>query len=299
MNQQDSAQVTRLRAIGAQLAQERQAQALSIEEISTRTYISPRLLRAIEAGELRLLPEPVFVQGFIRRYADLLGLDGLALSKSFPISSVYDTPTPASIQPISRPTPDPISDLPPEPIAEAAPPPPPLPPTNPVREGRSRPQAPVSQGRRSYLPFVIGGLALVGLGIGVVAGLNHGQQNQVNQPPTDPPESSNQANLPPLPQESPTTSPSPIASPSPSPITGVEVKVDLVADCWMTVTIDGKSAFDGMLRKGESRTWAGKKQVTLVAGNAGGASVSVNQEPAKLMGAPGEVKEVSFPANNL
>ncbi len=82
-----STQAEQLKTIGSKLSHEREARSVSLAAVATKTYIPLRLLTAIEAGRLDLLPEPVFVQGFIRRYADTLGLDGTALSKEFAIES--------------------------------------------------------------------------------------------------------------------------------------------------------------------------------------------------------------------
>ncbi len=82
-----STQAEQLKAIGSKLSHEREARSVSLDAVATKTYIPLRLLSAIEAGRMDLLPEPVFVQGFIRRYADTLGLDGAALSKEFAIES--------------------------------------------------------------------------------------------------------------------------------------------------------------------------------------------------------------------
>lgn len=86
MNDLSPAQTEQLKEIGAYLRQLRQEQSFSTEEIAAKTYIPLRLLKALEEGQLDLLPEPVFIQGFIRRYADVLKLDGAALAQTFPIN---------------------------------------------------------------------------------------------------------------------------------------------------------------------------------------------------------------------
>src|SRR5919199_1110208 len=86
VNQLNPDQVERLKEIGAYLRQLRQEQSISLEEVSAKTYIPMRLLKALEEGQLDQLPEPVFIQGFIRRYADVLNLDGAALAKTFPLN---------------------------------------------------------------------------------------------------------------------------------------------------------------------------------------------------------------------
>ncbi|WP_310427528.1 helix-turn-helix domain-containing protein [Chamaesiphon sp. VAR_48_metabat_135_sub] len=67
--------------IGTRLRQWREHYQLSIEDISARTQIQPRLIQAIEEGYLEVLPEPVYVKGMVKRYANSLGLDGMAISQ--------------------------------------------------------------------------------------------------------------------------------------------------------------------------------------------------------------------------
>jgi cytoskeletal protein RodZ len=70
-----------LEQIGGKLRQIRQQQQLSIEDISARTQIQPRLVRAIEEGHIEMLPEPVYVKGMVKRYGNTLGLDGASISQ--------------------------------------------------------------------------------------------------------------------------------------------------------------------------------------------------------------------------
>jgi cytoskeletal protein RodZ len=67
--------------IGNGLRQWREYYQLSIEDISVRTQVQPRLIQAIEEGYLEVLPEPVYVKGMVKRYANSLGLDGMAISQ--------------------------------------------------------------------------------------------------------------------------------------------------------------------------------------------------------------------------
>jgi cytoskeletal protein RodZ len=73
-----------LQEIGAQLRQLRQQRQLSIEDLSARTRIQPRLIQAIEEGHLEMLPEPVYVKGLVKRYSESLGLNGIAVSAQVP-----------------------------------------------------------------------------------------------------------------------------------------------------------------------------------------------------------------------
>ncbi len=87
-------QQSQLAQIGVFLRENRENQGKSLEDIAIRTYIRPQLLNGIELGDPDLLPEPIFVQGFIRRYAENLGLDGKELSTQFSVDSIPSTPRP-------------------------------------------------------------------------------------------------------------------------------------------------------------------------------------------------------------
>src|SRR3954465_8026700 len=60
---------------GEQLAEARQSRGMSIGEIAQQLKLSPWQVEALEANDLKRLPSPVFVRGFIRNYARLLKLD--------------------------------------------------------------------------------------------------------------------------------------------------------------------------------------------------------------------------------
>jgi cytoskeletal protein RodZ len=74
----------RLYQIGIELRQVREQYHLSIEDMSIRTQVQPRLIQAIEEGHLEMLPESVYVKGMVKRYGNSLGLDGIALSQQVP-----------------------------------------------------------------------------------------------------------------------------------------------------------------------------------------------------------------------
>jgi cytoskeletal protein RodZ len=79
-------QQKQLKEIGAYLGQVRQEKSIRVEEIAAKTLIRQPFLEALEEGRFEDLPEPIYVQGFIRRYGDVLGLDGTSLARSFAIN---------------------------------------------------------------------------------------------------------------------------------------------------------------------------------------------------------------------
>jgi cytoskeletal protein RodZ len=80
-------QAEKLGQLGTQLASLRQEKALTLDELVIFTRIPRRLLQAIEEGNLTDLPEPIYIQGLIRQFADALGLQGAEFASHFPIGS--------------------------------------------------------------------------------------------------------------------------------------------------------------------------------------------------------------------
>ena len=290
-----AAQQEQLNAIGTRLSEEREKQSISLEEIAAKTYIPLRLLTAIEKGNMKALPEPVFIQGFIRRYADAIGLDGMAISKEFPVNLsplpepvVPEPPTiPAPVvEPPIIPKPEPTIAAKPEPKIE-----------QPIDRSIEVPKAVTSEfqpstfgeSKRSLLPLIgIGAALALGLIAIIASSMNRPQSaNQTTQSNIAPAPNS------PPPANSPAVSPSPAASPSSDSPVGV--KINVTEDSWVLVLVDGEQAFEGTLPKGTQRTWRGKKQVEISSGNAGGVAVSYNNAPFKPMGTAGDVQTVTFP----
>jgi cytoskeletal protein RodZ len=66
-------------SIGSVLKDERQRQGLDIHAIEDHTKIRGKYLRALENEDWHVLPGPAYVRGFLRAYAETLGLDADAL----------------------------------------------------------------------------------------------------------------------------------------------------------------------------------------------------------------------------
>lgn len=57
------------------LAAERERQGLSVADVAARLRLHPKQVAAIEAADLGRLPSGTYLRGFVRNYAQLLGLD--------------------------------------------------------------------------------------------------------------------------------------------------------------------------------------------------------------------------------
>jgi hypothetical protein len=62
--------------IGSSLREARLRQELDFPALEERTKIRPKYLRALEDERFDLLPAPTYIKGFLRSYAEALGLDG-------------------------------------------------------------------------------------------------------------------------------------------------------------------------------------------------------------------------------
>jgi cytoskeletal protein RodZ len=62
--------------IGSSLREARLRHELDFPELEARTKIRPKYLRALEDERFDILPAPTYVKGFLRSYAEALGLDG-------------------------------------------------------------------------------------------------------------------------------------------------------------------------------------------------------------------------------
>jgi hypothetical protein len=62
--------------IGSSLREARLRKGLDFPELEQLTKIRPKYLRALEEERFDILPAPTYVKGFLRSYAEALGLDG-------------------------------------------------------------------------------------------------------------------------------------------------------------------------------------------------------------------------------
>ena len=287
-------QEEQLKEIGAYLYQTRQNQGRCLEQIATAIYIRSTLLRAIEDGDSTPLPEPVFIQGFIRRYGDALGLDGVTLSRKFSIESPPILPMPEM----------------PESIESAAPPAPK--PAMVLDFARAALKNPLVQTMResssAYLSYLAIAIVAV-IGISIIAGLMgrpksvsgtaDGEEPTAELTPSSTASSATDADdkaASPL-TETAVSEPlsAAIANPPLSLLESpINVAINLTGDCWMRVTVDGQTQFEGMLSKGTQKNWTAQEEIRIKAGNAGAVLFSLNGASAQLAGDLGAVKDLIF-----
>ena len=64
------------KTVGEILRNAREARKLSVEQVNRETKISVQTVRALEGDDFGGFPSETYLKGFVRTYADFLGLDG-------------------------------------------------------------------------------------------------------------------------------------------------------------------------------------------------------------------------------
>jgi cytoskeletal protein RodZ len=269
-------QARALAEIGEQLRQVRADKGMALEKVAAKTLIPIRLLQAIEDGKLVHLPEPVYVQGLIRRFADALDLNGVAFADRFPTE--YD-----------------------------------------FRPARTRNWRllPAAQLRPLHLYLLYVFLVIFSVNslsysmsqsdssekVSETVSQSSSQSSKSQQSSASPVFPKGEATAPQklsrslnqnLDRQLAATVAAKAASADGKP---VRVGLTIQGRSWIRIVADGKIEFEGTLSEG-THTWEAEQQLTVLAGNAGGVAIALNNGQAKQMGEPGTVKEVTFKADS-
>ncbi len=248
-------QLEKLKEIGSQMRQVRTEKSVSIDEVATKTRIQARLLVAIEEGNIDHLPEPVYIQGLIKQFAEALGLNGLEYAGAFPTGKQTYTINPSWRQ-------LPAAQLRPLHLYVI------------------------------YILLIIASVSGLSYLIEQRSAQNNTQsisEEQVREQPVDDTLKQQLATAQPT---SPTETSS---NDDPKSVTdSVEVKVSVQKEAWIKITSDGETVYEGVMRAGDQQTWQSEEALTLRTGNAGGVVVEYNEQSPTVIGELGEVKEVTY-----
>lgn len=84
----EKAEINQALSVGATLCQARREQGLSEKDVADRLHITMHYVKALETGSYDKLPGAVFAKGYIKSYAQLLGLDSAALLAAYEADQV-------------------------------------------------------------------------------------------------------------------------------------------------------------------------------------------------------------------
>ncbi len=68
-----------MKELGEFLKKTREEKGISLKDVQDRTKIRTRYLEAIEKGEFQIVPGEVYLRGFLRSYAESIGLNGFEI----------------------------------------------------------------------------------------------------------------------------------------------------------------------------------------------------------------------------
>jgi cytoskeletal protein RodZ len=244
--------------IGETLRRERLAQGLDLKQLADSTKISGRMLQAMEEGDLSRLPGGVFTRSFFKQYASVLGLDPTFVE--------------AEIRQLSG---DPEQEI----VARE-------------RKTQYTPfesAEPPSNSLTAATVWVV--LALVGCG-----GVYYLVKNYQTSTTTKPVVSAASAPEAPKIADTPATTVSAPATPEQTPTSSQALQVVLNAseESWVSVTVDGKLLFTGILQPNDRREINAEEKVKVIAGNAGGLDISLNGKNIDSLGPRGQVRTVEL-----
>jgi len=247
-------------SIGEQLSKSRQAQGLSIADVAARLRIRSKFVEALEEQNWSAVGEFVYVRGFLKNYAELLGLD----------------PQPFLVHLRNSYQPDALVHN-----------------TNATTSQSYHLQRTAPAHSAAWFPWVMGSLTaiagvlvvLVAIGVfGLLSPAN--RHNVVNQPPVQ-----NAALATPgasKPDENGALSSNEFNA------QGVNLRLQLTQRSWLSVIVDGKRVVYETLPAGTIREFHGAHEITLRAGNAGGVMANIDGKDLGKLGAAGQVEDRVF-----
>lgn len=257
-------QAEKLAEIGAKLRKTRQEKSISLEKLAVKTMIRSHILEAIEEGKLDQLPEAIYTQRLIERYANAVDLDGTELANFFTTTS----------------------------RGQAA-----------NHQGKVYLPVQKLKAHHLYLVYIFLVIFSINI-LSKKALIYYSPDKQPsnsqiadtsgeNKKEGGPSSSNNPIEN--SPQQPPSNSVVNTFQNLDRPVT---VSVIVEEDSWVQVEIDGKIEFEGTLERGTEKTWQAEEKLVFVAGNAGGVLVAFNNGQAKQIGKPGAVRELVWDADN-
>ncbi|HEX3032516.1 MAG TPA: RodZ domain-containing protein [Bacillota bacterium] len=255
--------------VGEILRRAREEKGLTLQQVEDETNMRWKYIEALELENYDIIPGKAYVRGFLRNYAAFLELDPEEILEKYRLSTEIAKPV--------------------ETVEEKAKP--------------SRPKAGTDRSR--------GGTASAAIAVLVVAAALGGwwyftsTKKPVETPPgvsENPPLSSNKPEpqpTTPVPQPSPKPAQPPVNNPTPpsTPNNTGAVNLTLKASggqCWLNVTSDGVTSFQGFLNNGQAKSFSAKQKIHVRFGNAGVVEIVQNGNSLGKAGRVGMVVDRDF-----
>ena len=245
---------------GASFKQARESKGITLEKIASETRISTRFLAAIENEEFHLLPGGIFNRGFVRTYAECVGLD--------PEQAVADYERLSEVR-------EPNESLTAPNAGSAAP----------------------AKIERHLYPVAIGALILLIVIFYIVTRDSRNGAESSGQPaaaavPEPAPPS-------PEPPQTAAAAPEPEPAPAPA-TDALTVELEAKETTWIKVNADGNGVVPGeILEPGATRKFTAQNSIDLTIVKAVVLALKINDMRTKSLGKPGQVRELTITPSNL
>jgi len=252
-------------SLGTWLRTQREARGVSLAAVAESSKISTRYLEALEGDRFDALPAPVFVRGFLREYARVVGLDGDE------VVNFYLLVVPAR-------TPPSMADKPPA--------------------GERKPAGP------SWLGYGLLVGAILAIFLGIAGAISFWAKHRTVPPPPaaaaprpEPPRAAAEqepaagaamqqpsvgAAATPAPPAATGAAAPGFAAPAAPPAELLQVVLEFQQDCWVEVVIDGRRRSSELKAGGETLALEAKDSVLLTLGNAPAVRVELNGRAVPL-----------------
>ena len=245
---------------GATFKKARESRGISLDQIAHETRISSRFLAAIENEEFNLLPGGVFNRGFVRSFAEAVGIDPDQAVADY--ERLVSVPAPADV----------VAS------AEASPP----------------------KSERKLYPVAIAGLAIaVGLFYFVTRESAPTIETSTTPNATPPAAGQPTPEPARVPEATPAVPPEPVPAPS-LKTQALTLDIQALQKTWIKVEADGNSANPGeVLEPGMTRKFTAENTLQISIGNAAGLTLKINDMPVKPLGKSGQVRLLTITPANL
>lgn len=252
--------------IGRELARQREARSLSIDELSSRTKISTEFIKNIESGNFDFLPE-VYVRAFIRSYAEEVGLDPEVMLTQF--KTAKKPPVPVVEPPVSKTAAKAETEHQKEIV-------------KPKEHELSQPIKNLQFYFTLFKPFILVGIGIIILFV-IIRLLLSGT---AETPTIEEPQKITASTPDTLVDESQTADdPQKMATMS-APL---QLTITAIETTWMRIVVNDSIADEATFAPGDMRSWESNKDFYLLIGNAGGVKFNLNGENLGIVGNPGQV----------
>lgn len=257
--------------IGSVLRQAREQLGLTLEEVERATRIRVRNLAILESGDWNTLASTVQARGFLKNYAEFLGLDAERLLTRYAEALQSRRTRPRAAESVSTPA------------------------SRTVQVHSRRPRW-LSSDLFVAAAVTLTVMVILIWGLGRVTAAVRGDEGTPTSAPATPTAAAAPTEAAALvPTSAVVIAPPPAAPPSPTnpplilPGAGMSLRILVVHSAWMRVTIDGEVAFSGRVRPGNLLEYVGQELIEVSTGNGAGLRAYYNGEDQGTLGDLGEV----------